>query len=333
MRTPHSYFPLPPLPFSHYTLAHGHMHRNRHRRNPPACGAVRPRRKHAPGIRKVDTRQPGRSPEEALFALVESIWPQEGRVSAIAAACPGPVNRARGILHTAPNIPEWQEYPLAEHLQARFGVPAAIDNDANLAALGEWRFGAGQGHHHILYLTVSTGIGGGIIMDDHLLHGAHGLAGELGHLTILPNGPVCGCGQRGHLEAVASGTAIARQVRAALEAGSPSRMSLNPPPTTREIAQAAAEGDSLAQEALSQAGTYLGVALADYLHVFNPTCLIIGGGVARSGDVLLQPLQDALRTHVMSPRYLDDLVVTTAALEDNAGLLGALVLAQQVTSP
>ncbi len=284
-------------------------------------------------IRKVNTRQPGRSPEEALFALVESIWPQEDSVSAIAAACPGPVNRQRGILHTAPNIPEWQEYRLAERLQTRFGVPAAIDNDANLAALGEWRFGAGRGHHDILYLTVSTGIGGGIIVEDRLLHGAHGLAGELGHLTILPDGPRCGCGQRGHLEAVASGTAIAREARAALEAGIPSKMSLSPPPTARDIARAAAEGDSLARQVLSRAGAYLGVALADYLHVFNPTCLIIGGGVSHSGDALLRPLREALRTHVMSPRYLDDLTVCTAALGDNAGLLGALVLARQVAAP
>jgi len=281
-------------------------------------------------IRKVDTQQPGLAPEDTLFALVESIWPHEGGVQAIAAACPGPVDYRAGLLLTAPNIPQWRSYPLAARLSERFGAPAAIDNDANLAALGEWRFGAGQGHHHLLYLTVSTGIGGGVILEDRLLHGARGLAAELGHLTILPEGPVCGCGQPGHLEAVASGTAIARQVRAALERGRPSTLGLSPPPTARDIAQAAAEGDPLAQEALAEAGRYIGVALADYLHIFNPTCLIIGGGVARSGDLLLGPLRTALRTHVMSPDYLENLTITPAALGDNAGLLGALTLAESL---
>ncbi len=283
-------------------------------------------------IRKVDTQQPGLAPEETLFALVESIWPEDGGVQAIAAACPGPVDHRAGLLLTAPNIPQWRNYPLAARLARRFGVPAAIDNDANLAALGEWRFGAGRGHRHLVYLTVSTGIGGGVILEDRLLHGARGLAAELGHLTILPDGPLCGCGQRGHLEAVASGTALARQVRAALERGVPSTLGLHPPPTARDIAQAAAQGDALAREALAEAGRYIGVALADYLHIFNPTCLVIGGGVSRSGDLLLGPLRAALRAHVMSPDYLHNLTIATAALGDNAGLLGALTLAESILS-
>ncbi len=280
-------------------------------------------------IRKVPTQNPESSPEETLFQLVESLWPADGKVAAIAAALPGPVDLQQGLLLTAPNIPQWRDYPLPQRLEARFGIPAAMDNDANLAALGEWRFGAGRGHHYLLYLTVSTGIGGGVILNDRILHGARGLAGELGHITVVPNGPRCGCGQRGHLEAVASGTAIARQARAALESGTPSKLSLHPPPTARQISEAAAQGDTLARELLAQAGYYIGVALADYLHVFNPTCLIIGGGVSRSGDLLLDPLRAALREHVMSPEYLKNVTATTATLGDNAGLMGALALAEQ----
>ncbi len=280
-------------------------------------------------IRKQATQEPGSTPEETLFALVERIWPEEGGVRAIAAALPGPVDSQRGMLLTAPNIPQWRAYPLANRLEAHFSVPAAIDNDANLAALGEWRFGAGRGHHYLLYLTVSTGIGGGVILDDRILHGARGLAGELGHLTVVPDGPRCGCGQRGHLEAVASGTAIARDVHLALENGAPSTLKRRPPPTAEQIARAAAQGDALAREALAKAGYCIGVALADYLHIFNPTCLIIGGGVSRSGDLLLAPLRRALRTHVMSPEYLQGLTVTTAALGDEAGLMGALALAER----
>ncbi len=280
-------------------------------------------------IRKVPTQTPGSTPEETLFHLVESVWPSGGAVRAIAAALPGPIDFQQGVLLTAPNIPQWRDYPLPARLEARFGVPAAMDNDANLAALGEWRFGAGRGHHYLLYLTISTGIGGGVILNDHILHGARGLAGELGHLTVLPDGPLCGCGQRGHLEAVASGTAIARQARAALESGIPSELSLHPPPAAKQIAEAAAKGDALARELLAQAGYYIGVALADYLHIFNPTCLVIGGGVSRSGDLLLDPLRAAMQAHVMSPEYLKNLTVTTATLGDNAGLMGALALAER----
>jgi glucokinase len=280
-------------------------------------------------IRKIPTQISGSTPEESLFHLVESVWPPRGAVRAIAAALPGPVDFQQGVLLTAPNIPQWRGYPLPARLEARFGVPAAMDNDANLAALGEWRFGAGRGHHYLLYLTISTGIGGGVILDDRILHGERGLAGELGHLTVLPDGPLCGCGQRGHLEAVASGTAIARQARAALKSGIPSKLSLHPPPTAKQIAEAAAQGDTLARELLAQAGYYIGVALADYLHIFNPTCLVIGGGVSRSGDLLLGPLRAAMQAHVMSPEYLKNLTVTTATLGDNAGLMGALALAER----
>ncbi|GAB4524466.1 MAG: ROK family protein [Anaerolineales bacterium] len=282
--------------------------------------------------RKVPTHEPRRTPQEIMYALIESLWPANDTVRVIAAALPGPVDWQTQTLLTAPNIPQWQHLPLSHLLTERFGVPAAIDNDANLAALGEWRFGAGQGHHHMLYLTVSTGIGGGVILEDRLLHGAHGLAGELGHLTIQPNGPKCSCGQPGHLEAVASGTAIAHKVRTALENGAPSSLSLNPPPSTKEIAQAALAGDPLAQEVLAEAGYNIGVALADYLHIFNPTCLVIGGGVSQSGALLLTPLRQALKAHIMSPAYLQDLTVSLAALGDNAGLMGALALAEQ-TAP
>ncbi len=285
-------------------------------------------------VRKVATQTPRRTPSEVMYALVESIWPPTGSVRAIGAALPGPVDWENQTLLTAPNIPQWHHEPLSRLLTERFGVPAVIDNDANLATLGEWRFGAGQGHHHLLYLTVSTGIGGGVIIADRLLHGAHGLAGELGHLTVVPDGPLCGCGQRGHLEAVASGTAIARRVRAALENGTPSSsLRLDPPPSTKEIAQAALAGDTLAQEALAEAGHYLGVALADFLHIFNPTALIIGGGVSQSGEVLLAPLRQALESHVMSKEYLKDLHISRAALGDNAGLMGSLALAEQTIRP
>ncbi|HEX9028398.1 MAG TPA: ROK family protein, partial [Anaerolineales bacterium] len=201
-----------------------------------------------------------------------------------------------------------------------------LGNDANLAALGEYRFGAGQGHHDLMYLTISTGIGGGVIVRDKLMLGAWGLAAELGHVTIDPNGPRCGCGHLGHLEAYSSGTAIAAYVLVELLRGVPSALSTDPPPTTVEIAAAAEAGDPLSLEAFARAGKYLGIGLGNYLHIFNPSIVIFGGGVSRSGTLLFDPMKACLAGEVLSSAYIQNLIITTAALGDDAGLLGALAL-------
>ncbi len=277
---------------------------------------------------RIRTPREGR-PEAALVALLRELWPTDGEVLGIGVASPGPLDPSRGVILATPNIPAWRDFPLAAYLHQALGVPVAVDNDANLAALGEWRYGAAEGHHDVLYLTVSTGIGAGVIVNDRLLHGAHGLAGELGHMPILPDGPLCGCGQRGHLEAVASGTAIARAAREALAAGEVSSLaSLSAPPTAADVARAAHAGDALARRILAEAAGHLGRALAGFLHIFNPSIVVLGGGVVQAGAVFLQPLEAALRAAVMHPAYLDGLTLTTAALGDDAGLLGALALAR-----
>lgn len=281
-------------------------------------------------IVRTSTQGEGIPPLDRLLDLLASIWPSFGRVSALAVAAPGPSDPYEGIVFEAPNIPGWKNIPLKKHLQERFKIPVAVGNDANLAALGEWRFGAGRGHNHIVYITVSTGIGGGVINDGKLLLGVRGLAGEMGHITIMPDGPLCGCGQRGHLEALASGPAIARWVTEQLAQGVPSLLSNKSPLTAHDISKAANENDALAISALNRAGMYLGIALADYLHIFNPSAIIIGGGVSRSGDHFWKPMETALRSHVLSEAYLKDLLLTTAALGDEVGLMGALALAQSI---
>ncbi len=231
---------------------------------------------------------------------------------------------------SAPNIPGWVNLHLKQILQDRFQVPVALGNDANLAALGEWTFGVGRGHHNLIYLTISTGIGGGIIVQDQLLLGAHGLAAEVGHITVMLDGPICGCGKHGHLEAVASGTAIARWVSQELARGVTSSLRIDQNPSARKISLAASQGDKLACAALERAGSFMGQAIADFLHIFNPTIIIIGGGVSHSGDLLLDPMRRSIREHVLTPAYLDDLIVTTTVLGDDAGLLGALALARSL---
>jgi glucokinase len=232
------------------------------------------------------------------------------------------------MILAAPNIPGWLNLPLKSALEQRFQTPAAVGNDANLAALGEYHFGAGIGHHYLLDLTISTGIGSGIIMADRLIEGAHGLGAEMGHVTVLPDGPLCGCGKRGHLEAVAAGPGIARWVVEQLAAGEPSSLAGIQGLSAKEVAAAAARGDPLALRAMQRAGAFIGYALADFLHIFNPTIVIFGGGVSRSGELLFSPLRIALEERVLSPGYLQDLVLTTAALGDDAGLMGALALAR-----
>lgn len=252
-------------------------------------------------------------------------------MEAIAVATPGPTDPYSGTVLEAPNIPSWINLPLRKLLEDRFPTRVAIGNDANMAALGESQYGAGKGHHDVIYMTISTGIGGGIIIDDRLLLGARGLATEMGHVTVIPDGPVCGCGHRGHLEAVASGTAIANWVEMQIAQGVASCLTTDEKITARRVAQAAREGDPLAIAALKRAGVFIGRALADYLHIFNPTIVILGGGVIRSGDLLLDPIRETMRSSVMTPAYLEGLELTTATLGDEAGLMGALALARSLS--
>jgi len=274
-------------------------------------------------------RAPSRGMENGVFerlsALIDSVWPDEP-VDIISAAVPGPLNPYSGIIIETPNIPSWTNYPLAELLSKKYNVPAYIGNDANLAVLGEWLYGAGKGHHDIVYLTISTGIGGGVITGDKLIEGFRGMATELGHITVLPDGPVCSCGIKGHLEAVASGTAIAKYASEQIASGRKSSLGSGVL-TARQISEAAGQGDELAKETFVRAGEFIGQATADFLHMFNPSIVIFGGGVTLSGSLLLDPVKDSIRRHVMEKSYLDGLVVTTAKLGDDAGLLGSLAQA------
>lgn len=279
-------------------------------------------------VKRIPTRSKQESPLERLIGLLNGIWPDEHTVQAIGVAVPGPTDPYQGLVIEAANIPGWNKLPLEKILKDRFQVPVILGNDANMAALGEWRYGAAQGHHNILYLTVSTGIGSGIIVNDKLLLGARGLAGELGHVTILMNGPICSCGQPGHLEALASGTALMNWVKDQLARGASSSINKDEPLIGKMITEAAKAGDELAIQAFERSGTYMGIALASHLHIFNPTAVVIGGGVSESGDFLLNPLKRALESHVMAPQYLENLKISRAVFGDDAGLVGALTLAR-----
>lgn len=279
-------------------------------------------------IEKTPTQGGDQPALEKLADLIRVIWPEDGEVKAIGIATPGPTNPFEGVVYTAPNIEGWKDLHITRWFEDQFRVPVLVGNDANLAALGEWRYGAGQGHHHLLYMTVSTGIGTGIIANDQLLLGVRGLAAELGHVTVDPEGPLCGCGQRGHLEALASGPAIAHWVEQEIAREAPSILPVGRTLSAKEIAKAADAGDELALKALTRAGMYIGMALVDFVHTFNPSILIIGGGVSQSGDLLMDPIRSCLHDRVISPHYLEDLTLTHPAYGDDAGLMGALALAR-----
>ena len=263
-----------------------------------------------------------------LYQLIEDVLPPDGRVDAIGASCPGPVDPHTGIIMFTPNIKEWRDFPFTAKLMKHFGVPTYVDNDANLAGLAEWKFGAGRGHHHVLYLTVSTGVGAGVIINDRLLQGYHGLAGELGHTTVQVDGPLCGCGKRGHLESFSSGTGIERFVADQLKAGRVSVLHPNKKNSAHDISAAAQQGDALSIEAYQIAGKYLGIGVANFLHIFDPSVVVFGGGVSQSGPLLFDSFEASLKEHVIHPRYLEGLVIARAELGDNSGLLGARALAE-----
>lgn len=265
---------------------------------------------------------------ERLIRVIEEVWPNRNNVAAIGLASPGPLDPHTGYLLAPPNNPEWRNFPLAPRVSEHFGVQTFLDNDANLAALGEYRFGAGRGHHDVLYITVSTGIGAGVIIQGRVLHGFHGLAAELGHCIVDPDGPLCSCGFKGHLEAFASGPAIVKYALGELESGAESKMKREGNLTPKDIAEAAHQGDALAIKAYRRAGEYLGIGVASFLHAFDPSIVIFGGGVSQAGSLLFDPFHESLKQRVFHPRYLEGLVITVAELGDDAGLLGARALAE-----
>ena len=277
--------------------------------------------------KKIKTKNPKDvtdSPSMRLIACIKNIWPKDDRVLGICAAAPGSVSTNDGVVLLAPNIPGWVNIPLGNMLEQQFKVKTIINNDARLAAYGEWKKGAGIGHSNLIYFTISTGIGGGIIVDGKLLQGDSGIATEVGHIVLEPNGPKCGCGHYGHLESFSSGTAIEKFIREKISDQKTDTTYNSQSPTTPEIVRAAQSGDTLALEAFNRAGSYLGIGVANYLHIFNPSCIIFGGGVVQSGKLLFDPFYKSLNKHILNDQYLEDLAITTAKLGDNAGLIGAV---------
>lgn len=267
---------------------------------------------------------------DVVSALGRDLIERHGPVAAAGAGVAGMVDFASGTFRFGPNLP-WREVPLAERLSEAFGVPVVIDNDANAAAWGEFRYGAAREHDDMLMVTVGTGIGGGIVSGGRMLRGANGFAAEIGHVIVEPDGPPCGCGNVGCWEQVASGSALGRigrehaardrRGRIAALAGGADRVS------GRHVAKAAAEGDPDAAGILREVGRRLGEGMAGLANILDPEVIVVGGGVAEIGDPLLEPARRAFVECLEAPEHRPAIPILEAALGNAAGAIGAAALA------
>lgn len=254
-------------------------------------------------------------------------------VAGIGVSCGGPLDTESGVVYAPPNLPGWDEVPLKAWLERALSLPAFIENDANASALAEWSFGAGRGFQHMVYMTMSTGIGGGIILDGRLYRGPNDTAGEVGHMTIVENGPPCGCGRRGCLESLCSGPSIARRAREKAQAspgslmvglagGDPARI------TAETVMDAARKNDPAAREIVDETARYMAIGLGNVVNMLNPEIIVIGTILVKAGDLLLEPIRDYLRRETWT-RVYDTVRVEPAGLGDDVGDLAAIAVIRQ----
>lgn len=248
---------------------------------------------------------------DAISGLILDLV-DEHEVVAVGIGAAGYINKARSTVLFAPNI-AWRDVDLKSEVESRVHLPVVVENDANAAAWGEFRFGAGREVDDMLMVTVGTGVGGGIVLDGGLLRGAYGVAAEIGHITVVPDGELCGCGQRGCLEAYASGTALERAV---------------PGMSGPQITAAAMAGDQRCSAAIAEVGRWLGGGLASLSAVVDPAVIVVGGGVAEAGDLLFTPIREAFHARLTGVGHRPEAEIVSAALGNHAGVIGAADVAR-----
>jgi len=249
----------------------------------------------------------------------------------ISIASAGAIDVGKGIVTLSPNLPGWHDVPLKSIVQEKYKIDTFLINDAKAAALGEYHFGAGRGAKNLVFITVSTGIGGGIIIDGKLYSGASGGAGEVGHMTIETEGPRCSCGNIGCWETLASGTAVAKEAIRRIRGGEKSSLiemvkGKIENITAKEVSLAAQNGDILASEVINKAMNYLGVGMVNLVNIFNPEIIVIGGGLSKMGDLLFEPVRRMVAERAFKLMAAAVRIVP-AQLGDDAGVFGASVFA------
>jgi glucokinase len=237
------------------------------------------------------------------------------QIAAAGVSSPGPLDLDNGRTSDLPTLPGWFNFPLRDALSEKLSLPVVLENDGVAAVNGEWKFGAGRGLNNIVYVTVSTGIGGGVVVDGHLMHGRRGMAAHVGHMMIDPEGPICGCGGRGCIEAIASAAnfSIAAQKLGFADG--------------KHAVKLAREGNEIAKTLVDKEAEWLGYGFASLLHLYSPEILIVGGGLSSALDLMMPGIRNQIDRYAM-PAFREVKVVQ-AALGDNSGLIGAAALAMK----
>lgn len=270
--------------------------------------------------------------DENYCELLSNSGLAKSDVKAVGFGVPGPVVSDIGIVDAPPIMPGWSRFPIRDYLQKNWGVQVSLNNDAELGALGEWAYGAGRGEHNLCYLKVGTGVGAGILLEGQIYRGTTGTAGEIGHMTIDENGPKCSCGNRGCLEAFTGGRAIAQKAMEVVRSGERTDLANIKPVeniTLKDVVAAARRGDLISQQLFKESGAHLGTAIAGMVNLFNPSMVVIGGGVSQIGDLLLEPIR-----HTVQQRSLlvasQAVRITSALLGRRSSGIGAVVQANSI---
>ncbi len=287
-----------------------------------------------------NVRRPTRAdkgPEYAIQLLFEMVYEtitqaglEQETISAIGVSCGGPLDTKTGVVYSPPNLPGWDAFPLKTQLESEFKIPTIIENDANASALAEYRFGGGRDYEAILYMTMSTGIGGGIVIDGKIYHGANDSAGEVGHQILLPDGPLCGCGKRGCLEALCSGPAIARRAKEAVRKESNTVILTLADGhietiKSEHVLAAARQDDLLALKLIDETAYYMGWGIANLVNILNPDIVLLGTIAIAAGDLLLEPIRKTV-TNLAMARPAEAVEIMPAQLGKSLGDLAAIAL-------
>jgi glucokinase len=273
--------------------------------------------------------------EDTIVDVVDELMSQQPSVEAVGIGAAGFVAADRATVVFAPHL-SWRDEPLRDALSKRIAVPIMVDNDANAASWAEWRFGAAQGESHVVMVNLGTGIGGAILMHGEVIRGRYGIAGEFGHMQVVPEGQRCECGNRGCWEQYASGNALVREARAMILANSPVASDLAARVDGRAddltgpiVTEAAREGDPTSIELLAEIGHWLGIGIANLAAAFDPGTFVIGGGVSAAGELLLGPARETFRRRLTGRGYRPEARIVAARLGNEAGLIGAADLARK----
>ena len=256
------------------------------------------------------------------------------QVKSVGVGAPGPLDSKSGIIKSAPNLKTFHNTPFRDMISARFGRPVFLENDANAACWGERVAGSGSGINDMVFLTLGTGVGGGIVANGQIVHGTSGEAAELGHIIIYPDGRLCGCGQKGCVEAYASASATAARAAEALQQGTKSSLKKalekNGKVTCKDVFEHAEKGDELAKQIVEQTAEALGLVCVSVLHVTQPQKIIFAGGMIAAGQVLLDRIRYYFKQHIWTIKPEDNVEICFATLGEDAGIIGAAALAREI---